>query len=389
VKILLLAPQPFFLDRGTPIAVRAVAESLAAAGHAVDLVTFHGGRDVAIPGVRHIRAAQPPLVRKVPVGLSWQKLLCSVALFATAFRLLRRERHDCIHAVEDSIFLAMALRLVGRTKLVFDMDSIMSEQIIEKWPRLRPVGRLMRGLERLAMRASDLILCVCPALAQRAAEDAPATPRFVLHDFPLWDVAATAPRIRDAADGRILVLYVGNLQHYQGVGLLMQAATMLPEDSAIDIVVVGGLPEDAGQDSRNAKGGRLRFLGPMPLSSLPGLLVQADVLASPRLHGVNTPMKVYSYMMAGRPILATAILSHTQVLDEACALLVQPTAEAVAAGLLALEGDTALRQRLGDAARDRVETCYSKARFEEILHGAYAGLKPPTPARMLVARSAA
>jgi glycosyltransferase involved in cell wall biosynthesis len=385
VKILLLAPQPFFLDRGTPIAVRAVAESLAAAGHAVDLVTFHGGRDVAMPGVRHIRAAQPPLVREVPVGLSWQKLLCSVALFAAAFRLLRRERHDCIHAVEDSVFLAMALSLVRRTKLVFDMDSIMSEQIIEKWPRLHPLGPLMRGVERLAMRASDLVLCVCPALAQRAAEDAPATPRVVLHDFPLWDDAAAAPCIRDAADGRTLVLYVGNLQHYQGVGLLMQAATMLPEDSAIDIVVVGGLPEDVHQ----ANGGRLRFLGPMPLSSLPGLLVQADVLASPRLNGVNTPMKVYSYMMAGRPILATAILSHTQVLDETCALLVQPTAEAVAAGLLALERDAALRQRLGDAARIRVVTRYSKARFEEILHGAYAGLKPPTQARMLVERSAA
>jgi glycosyltransferase involved in cell wall biosynthesis len=385
MKILLLAPQPFFVDRGTPIAVRAVAESLAAAGHAVDLVTFHGGRDVEMPGVRHVRAAKPPLVRDVPVGLSWQKMLCSLALFATAFRLLRRERHDCIHAVEDSVFLALVLRLMGRRPLVYDMDSIMSEQIIEKWPRLRPVGRAMRGMEKLAMRASDLILCVCPALAERAAEDAPATPRQVLHDFPLWDDAATAPRIREPADGRIVALYVGNLQHYQGVGLLRRASEMLPPDSAIDIVVVGGLPEDARQSGDS----RLRFLGPMPLDCLPGLLVQADVLVSPRLHGVNTPMKVYSYMMAGRPILATAILSHTQVLDDDCALLVQPNAEAIVQGLLALERDPALRQRLGAAAREKVETRYSKARFEEILHGAYARLRPESRSSVQVVRSVA
>jgi glycosyltransferase involved in cell wall biosynthesis len=385
VKILLLAPQPFFLDRGTPIAVRAVAQSLAAAGHAVDLLTFHGGRDEAMPGVRHIRAARPPMVRDVPVGLSWQKLLCSLALFATAIRLLRQERHDCIHAVEDSVFLALALRLMRRTRLVYDMDSIMSDQIIEKWPALRPLGRAMRALERVAMRGSDLILSVCPALAQRAAEDAPATPCVVLHDFPLWDANATAPRIRDAGDGRIVALYVGNLQHYQGVDLLLQAAAMLPRHSAIDIVVVGGLTEDA----RRSGDGRVRFLGPMPLAQLPGLLVQADVLVSPRLHGVNTPMKVYSYMMAGRPILATAILSHTQVLDEGCALLVQPTSEAVATGLLALERDAGLRQLLGAAARERVETRYSHARFEEILHGAYAGLEPGAQASPSMRRATA
>lgn len=384
MKILLLAPQPFFVDRGTPIAVRAVAESLAAAGHQVDLVTFHGGRDVPMPGVRHVRAAKPPLVGDVPVGLSWQKLLCSLALFATAFRLLRRERHDCIHAVEDSVFLALALRLIGRQRLVYDMDSIMSDQIIEKWPRARPLGRAMRGLERVAMRASDVVLAVCPALAQRAAADAPAVPRFVLHDFPLWDDAGTAPRIRDPEDGRITVLYVGNLQHYQGVALLLEAAALLPVDSAIDIVVVGGLAEDA----RRSGDGRVRCLGPMPLDCLPGLLVQADVLVSPRLHGVNTPMKVYSYMQAGRPILATAILSHTQVLDEDCALLVAPTADALAQGLLALERDAALRLRLGAAARARVESRYSRARFEAILQEAYDGLKPSPSATLHTAQSA-
>ncbi|MGK7869808.1 glycosyltransferase family 4 protein [Falsiroseomonas sp. E2-1-a20] len=385
MKILLLAPQPFFVDRGTPIAVRAVAETLASAGHAVDLVTFPGGRDVAMPGVQHVRSARPPLVRDVPVGLSWQKMLCGLSLFATAFRLLRRERHDCIHAVEDSVFLALLLRLIFRTKLVYDMDSIMSDQIIEKWPRMRPLGRLMRGLERVAMRGSDQVLCVCLALAQRVAEDAPETPSRVLHDFPLWDDNAVAPRIRDASHGRLVALYVGNLQHYQGVDLLLRAARMLPADSAIDIVVVGGLPEDA----RRTGGVRIRFLGPMPLDNLPGLLVQADILVSPRLHGVNTPMKVYSYMMASRPILATAILSHTQVLDESCALLVQPDAEALAAGLMTLERDPALRRRLGDAARERVETRYSRARFAEILLAAYDDLEPASDARLHAVRSVA
>ncbi|HEY8611557.1 MAG TPA: glycosyltransferase [Roseomonas sp.] len=382
MNILLLAPQPFFVDRGTPIAVRAAAEALCEGGHTVDLVTFHGGRDIALPGLRHFRAARPPLIQGVPVGLSWQKLVCNLFLFVLALRLLRRGRYDCIHAVEDSVFLALCLRLIGRTPLVYDMDSIMSDQIVEKWPGLRPIGSMMRLAERAAMRASNLVLCVCPALAQRAAEDAPGTPRVVLHDYPLWDTKTEAPRIRDdAGDGRLVVLYVGNLQHYQGVGLLLEAAGMLPAGLGIDVVIVGGLPEDASsrQEQAGAPPGqaRVRFLGPMPLACLSGLLLQADVLVSPRLRGVNTPMKIYSYMMAGRAILATSILSHTQVLDDGCAMLVEPTAASLAEGLVVLARDPALRARLGAAAHERAATRYSKARYEEILLGAYDGLLEP------------
>jgi len=380
LHVLLLAPQPFFVDRGTPIAVRAVVEALCEAGHTVDLVSFHPGRAVELPGLRHFRAARPPFVKGVPVGLSWQKLLCNLSLLVLAARLLRRGHYDVIHAVEDSVFLAMALRLLGRKPLVFDMDSIMSDQIVEKWPALRPVGAAMRLVERAAMRSSDLILSVCPALAERAAEDAPNTRCHVLHDYPLWDTAATAPSIRDPADeGRLLALYVGNLQHYQGVDLFLDSLRLLPPGPAIDVVVVGGLPEDTARSDPGGADGRarVRFLGPMPLDCLPGLLVQADVLVSPRLRGVNTPMKIYSYMMAERAILATSILSHTQVLDGDCALLVEPSAVAMAEGLAVLAENPALRARLGAAARARAETRYSKARYEEILLGAYDALPAP------------
>ena len=383
MHVLLLAPQPFLIERGTPLAVLAVAAALCENGHTVDLVSFHGGRDVALAGLRQFRIKRPAPVKTVPVGMSWQKLVCNASLFALALRLVRRGRYDCIHAVEDSVFLALLLRPLARAPVVYDMDSIMSDQIAEKWPRLRPLAPALRAVERVAMRASDAVLCVCPALAQRVREDAPATPHVVLHDYPLWDATADAPRLRaEVEDGRLLALYVGNLQHYQGIDLLVEAAGLLPAGSALDVVVVGELPADGrfakvgggAGDGRLANGVGLRFFGPLPLACLPGALVQADVLVSPRLHGVNTPMKIYSYMMAGRAILATSILSHTQVLDADCALLAEPTAAALAEGLLALAADPALRARLGAAARERAVTRYSKARHAEILLGAYARL---------------
>ena len=53
-------------------------------------------------------------------------------------------------------------------------------------------------------------------------------------------------------------------------------------------------------------------------------LVIADLLVSPRVKGENTPFKVYTFLASGRPLLATRIPTHTQLLDDDLAWLVEP-----------------------------------------------------------------
>ncbi|HEY3013063.1 MAG TPA: hypothetical protein VGJ36_09970 [Gemmatimonadales bacterium] len=72
----------------------------------------------------------------------------------------------------------------------------------------------------------------------------------------------------------------------------------------------------------------MHFLGPRPISSLDDLFHRADVPVSPRLKGLNTPMKIYSYLDS----LATRLRTHTQVLDDHTAYLVAPEPEALGDG---------------------------------------------------------
>jgi glycosyltransferase involved in cell wall biosynthesis len=88
---------------------------------------------------------------------------------------------------------------------------------------------------------------------------------------------------------------------------------------------------------------------------LPSLLRQADVLVSPRLKGLNTPMKIYSYLDSGTAVLATRLRTHTQVLEDRNAYLVDPEPEALGRGLAELLSDQALRQRLGTQAKQYVQ----------------------------------
>jgi glycosyltransferase involved in cell wall biosynthesis len=88
---------------------------------------------------------------------------------------------------------------------------------------------------------------------------------------------------------------------------------------------------------------------------LPGLLSQADVLVSPRLKGLNTPMKIYSYLDSGTAVLATRLRTHTQVLDDRTAFLVDAAPEPLGAGLATLLSDGPLRQRLAAHAKEYVQ----------------------------------
>jgi glycosyltransferase involved in cell wall biosynthesis len=116
------------------------------------------------------------------------------------------------------------------------------------------------------------------------------------------------------------------------------------------------------------------FAGKRPPATLGRFLALADVLVSPRCRGVNTPFKIYTYMASGRPVVATDIASHTQLLDESLAFLAAPAAEALAAAIAdALARPEEARAR-GARARALIEREYSVSRHAEKVRAAYAAI---------------
>jgi len=392
MRILVVAPQPFYQERGTPIATRLLLEALQAAGHRVDVLTYHVGNDPKLRGVRVFRAPAIPFIRDVPIGFSLRKVLCDLALLWRLFTLTRHTRYDVLHAVEEAVFLSLLVRAfagrrstLGTDKLdrlgcrvVYDMDSSLPEQLVGKYAALRFVDGVLRRLERLAIARSDLVLAVCNDLATRARGYATNTPIDVVEDVSLLGgggMRAESENLRRGLlYGELLVLYVGNLEHYQGVDLMLDAIAKL-ESPPMKFVAVGGNHEAVVAYRRRVAelglGGTVAFIGARPLAQLGPLLEQADVLVSPRLHGQNTPMKLYSYLAAGKAVLATRIRSHTQVLSDDNALLVEPTPAAVARGLDALLRSPLMRERLALSARRLATTRYSLTQFRASLASAY------------------
>ena len=327
------------------------------------------------------RAPAVPFVRDVPIGFSIRKLLCDLALGWRLLSLTRQIRYDVLHAVEEAVFLSLFVRLRG-SRLVYDMDSSLPEQLVGKYRALRGLDGLLRRLERLAIARSDLVLAVCEDLAARARGYETTTPVDVVEDVSLLADGTASGDVEDLRldlpEHGVLVMYVGNLEHYQGVDLLLDGIATLDTTTPLKVVAIGGTAADVAAYRQRAAtlgiGATVTFVGARPLKELGAYLAQADVLVSPRSSGQNTPMKLYSYLAAGKAVLATRIRSHTQVLTDDCALLVEPTGPALADGLDALLRSPALRARLGRAAGRLAATRYSLTQFRKAVATAYRRL---------------
>lgn len=399
MRILLIAPQPFYQERGTPIAVDLLLRVLSERGDEVHVATFHEGANVSYPGVTLHRIKAPRLVRGVPPGFSLKKILCDAALFFLVNRLVREVRPQIVHAVEESVFFGWHHKFWHGIPYIYDMDSSLARQLVEAKPIFRGLGKFFQGLESAACRNALMVIPVCDALAE-IARAAGAQRVTLLRDISLlgrWGGEAE-PDLRAALGLRgPMFMYVGNLEKYQGIDLLLEGwaqAQKSPQGFAapttggtapraeMSLVIVGGasahIEQYRGRAAELGVANSVHFLGPRPVSRLASLLAQAEVLLSPRTTGNNTPMKIYSYLDAGKAVLATDLPTHTQVLAPEIAQLAAAEPAAFGAAIAELAGDATLRARLGAAAKREAQAKYSFAVFQQTLRTAYAELETLT-----------
>jgi glycosyltransferase involved in cell wall biosynthesis len=205
-------------------------------------------------------------------------------------------------------------------------------------------------------------------------------------------VEGSGGRIREElgiAPDAPVVLYTGTFEAYQGLDLLFAAAKhVLAVRPDTRFVLAGGRPDQIAAAKADAAhvglGGAAIFPGQRPAEEIPLFLDAADVLVSPRSSGTNTPLKIYQYLRSGRPIVATRLLTHTQVLDDQVSILTPATAEGFAAGILSAIQDPAHGRAIGERARVLAETKYSYEAYLARTRQACAhltGPSAPQPAR--------
>src|SRR5688572_15831005 len=371
MRILMIAPEPFFEPRGTPFSEYHRIRALLALGHTVDLVTYPFGRDVTMPGLRVFRCARPPLMNGVGIGPSWKKVPLDLALLATACRRAAADKYDAVHSHEEGSFFGVVLAGILGLPHLYDMHSSLPQQLTNfAYSNSRLLTGAFGMMERFVIRRSRVVIVICPQLEEVVRGIDTAIPSVLIENAPgsgdtPTEGSGLAVRRQLQLDERApVVLYTGTFEAYQGLDLLFASMKcMLAKRPDTRLVLAGGRPEQVEAARRQAAaagiGEAAIFAGQRPAEEIPAYLDAADVLVSPRSLGTNTPLKIYQYLRSGRPIVATRLLTHTQVLTDDVAFLTEANPVAFGGGILSAIGDRDRARAVGARARHLAETKYS------------------------------
>src|SRR4051812_19871783 len=230
MRILMIAPEPFFEPRGTPFSEYHRIRALLELGHTVDLVTYPFGKDVSMPGLRVFRCLRPPFIRRIKIGPSVAKVPLDLTLFAAVLRKAVTGSYDVVHSHEEGAAMGVVVAALLGIPHVYDMHSSLPQQL-GNFDYSR--SRLLRGIftlfERIVVRRSRVVIVICPELDRLVRQvDRSADPILIENAPGAGDFAAAGggPRVRaefGLQPGTPLIVYTGTFEAYQGLDLLFDA----------------------------------------------------------------------------------------------------------------------------------------------------------------------
>ena len=380
MRMLVISPQPFFTPRGTPFSVYYRALVMAEQGVEIDLLTYGAGEDVDIPGVRIVRIPRVRFLEPIPVGPSGKKIVLDMLMFLWTIGLLVKHRYSVVHAHEESVFWCRFLKPLFRFRLIYDMHSSLPQQLTNfKFTKSRFLIGAFKWLEDNALRAADAVITICPDLRDYALSTGLSGDRHLLIENSIFDdvrlkkkAAATSggASVAQTFDPRFpVILYAGTFEAYQGIDVLVRAfAVVAAKRPDARLWLVGGTEAQVRRARELVTELGLTdacvLTGVVPKAQALRYTADAALLVSPRLHGTNTPLKIYEQLASGKPLVATRIWSHTQVLDEKVCYLVDPEPQSMADGLLLALADLGRTTERPQNARALYEREYARPVYE-------------------------
>lgn len=393
MRILVVAPQPFFSPRGTPFSVYYRTLILSELGADIDLLTYGEGRDPDIPNVRILRGPRFAWLGNVKTGPSMLKFFLDIFVAARTVWLLIWNRYDVVHAHEEAVFFCRFLKPIFRFKLIYDMHSSLTQQLTNfDFTDSRIIHFIFKKLEDSSINAADAVITICPDLRDYVNQIISDESKHYLIENSIFepvklkdvDSERESERLPAEADelpsGRFCFVYAGTLESYQGIEVLIRAFSHVVRQEPDAFLLVAGGTAAQVEGFRNLARiegveEQCKFTGNVSQRLAHYYMDSADAMLSPRTEGTNTPLKIYQQLASGIPLVATNIYSHTQVLNDDVAFLADPEPQAFAAAMIAAMSDDNLARNKAENALRLFNSQYSRETYVKKLGTLLNGLR--------------
>jgi len=367
LKVLHIAPTPFFSDRGCHIRIRNEVEALEQAGVRVVVATYHHGNSPDDLDLRRI--AKIPGYTRTSAGYSPYRFVADGMLLQLVMRILKHDQPDLMHAHlhEGALVGWMARKLLGRPgiPLIMDMQGSLGGELAA-YNAFGPFTLLLRGFQKIEQwvcRMPDFFFCSSTASRDLLLADfgvSPSCTRLVKDIIP--GRFFSPPKTHGtgfphpAPDDSPTVIYTGSLLEGKGLSLLLEAmARVLQDRPGVKFVLLGYPHAQAAQFlEKLGWTNRCDLPGQVPYDQLPQWLSRAHLAIEPKIGDSGEASgKLIHYMAAGLPVACFRTPNNWEILGANGYYAGEQTARALARAILRVLDDPHAG-RHGGQGRSRV-----------------------------------
>ena len=365
----MVAPTPYFSDRGCHVRIFEEARALIDQGHHVSICTYHLGRD--LDGIPTYRIMNIPWYSKQTAGPSWHKPYLDILLFFKTWKVARKLRPDILHAhLHEGAFISFFLKILLKVPMIFDCQgSLVGELVDHGFIRKKSLlYRAFYSLEKQIYRWSDLIYTSSTPLTDLLRNQFKLEPEKVLSFCDGVDVARFRPGLAGKKlrrewglpSDQLIAVYLGAMTEYQGLDILLEAILSMKGSIAMHFLVMG-YPEDQyiAKAAQLGIAHRVTFTGRIDYFRAPEYLGLGDIAVSPKLSQTEANGKLLNYLACGLPTVVFDTPVNREILGDAGVYAERDSAADFAKKIMLVAEDPVTRKKLSRAARKRAVDMFS------------------------------
>jgi len=380
----MIAPTPYFADRGCHVRIYEEARALTKLGHEVCIVTYHLGRDM--PGVRVVRTPNIPWYSKLEAGPSWHKPYLDILLLWKCLTEIPSFRPHLVHAhLHEGALIGAVLKVFLRIPLLFDYQGSLSGESLNHgfFREASLLVKMFKRLERFIDHRADLTITSSARGRQELIHDWGIAEKKVVSLIDGVDTEVFFPYPRSEArrelgipDDVKLVVYLGLFNSYQGVDLLLEVIALIRDKTPRIRFLLMGFPDQEYLRKAEEMGiaDVITFTGRVSYDRAPFFLSAGDLAVSPKLALTEANGKLFNYMACGLPTVVFDNQINREILGDEGVYVEHGNADSLADVLVSTLENDALMDSLSKRVRERAISVHSWDSRSERLVSAYRTL---------------